>query len=64
MTLYSLLLKILKDGDVTASFDKEFYAVIKRCEKKWLWTFRLDLEQCSLYTCPRVERLGGNVNKM
>ena len=57
--LYSLLLKILKDGDVTTSFDKEFHVVIQRCEKK----FRLDWEQYSLYTCPRVERLGENVNK-
>ena len=62
MTLYSLLMKILKDGDVTTSFDKEFHAVIQRCEKKWLRTFRLDFEQYSLYTCPRVERSGENVN--
>ena len=34
LTLYSLLLKILKDGDVTTSFDKKFHAVIQRCEKK------------------------------
>ena len=58
MTLYSLLLKILKDGVVTTSFDKEFHAVIQNCEKKWLRTFILDLDQYSLYTCPRVEQLG------
>ena len=63
LTLYSLLLKILKDWDVTTSFDKEFHTVIQRCEKKWLQTFRLHLKHYSLYTCPRVERLGENVNK-
>ena len=30
----NLLLNILIDGDVTTSFDKEFDAVIQRCEKK------------------------------
>ena len=63
MTLHSLLLKIDKDEDVTTSFGKEFQAVIQRCEKKWLWAFRLALEQYSLYTCPRAERFGDNVNK-
>ena len=38
--------------------------MIQRCEKQWLRTFRLDLKQYSLYTCPRVERLGENVNKL
>ena len=54
---------ILIDGDVTTSFDKEFHAVIQRCEKKGLQTFRLDFEQYSLYTYPGVERLGETVNK-
>ena len=34
LTLCSLLLKILIDGDVTTSFDKELHDVIQRCEKK------------------------------